>query len=77
MILLAAVMLVPGTRLDAERDVEGDKIAGRLDYTILKDDEIICVSEVKESNIKEGLVMNFVQLNSSLEVCIFMLAMVL
>ncbi|CAJ0847323.1 10628_t:CDS:2 [Entrophospora sp. SA101] len=66
-ILLAAVLSDPGTWLGAERVVEGGEIGRRVDYAILKDNELICISEVKESDVKEGIAMNIIQLDSSLE----------
>ncbi|CAJ0907915.1 13209_t:CDS:2, partial [Entrophospora sp. SA101] len=71
-ILLAAVLSDPGTWLGAERVVEGTLVEGgeigrRVDYAILKDNELICISEVKESDVKEGIAMNIIQLDSSLE----------
>jgi hypothetical protein len=52
--MLAAVLLAPGTWLDAERQVDGDDNWGRIDYSVLKDDQLLCVCEAKESNINAG-----------------------
>jgi hypothetical protein len=35
--------------------VVGDDNTGRVDYTILKGAELICISEAKESDMTEGL----------------------
>ena len=67
-VLLASVLLVPETHLEAERSVEGDDVRGRIDYTMLKGEELICASEAKESNMLEGFSINLMQCTGSIQV---------
>jgi len=67
-VMLAAVLLVPGTRLDAGRNVDGDNNSGRVDYAVLKNAELVCITEAKESDIKQGFAMNLTQCDGSLQV---------
>ena len=59
--LLAAVLLVPRTRLDVELTVVGDDNQGRVDYSMTKGTELICISEAKAADMDEGTVMNLMQ----------------
>lgn len=65
-VLLAAVAL-SDTFLDAEYSITGDENQGRVDYSIFKDEELLCVAEAKESAVSEGLAMNIMQCQGALQ----------
>lgn len=66
-VLLAAVLLVPGTRLDVETSVTGNEIQGRVDYSIFKGNRILVVCEAKASDMMKGTAMNLMQCNAALQ----------
>ena len=65
-VLLAAVLLVPSTRLDFEFRVVGDDNTGRVDYSVTKGTELICISEAKSTDMEEGTAMNLMQCQGAL-----------
>ena len=69
--MAAAVMFVSGTRLYAEKSVEGDDEHGRIDFgvTRLGDDQLICVTEAKIEDIKGGFAQALSALEGTLQVC--------
>ncbi|CAG8855905.1 34956_t:CDS:2, partial [Gigaspora margarita] len=48
--------------------LSGSNDKGRLDFTIKRDENILCVIEAKAQNIEHGLCQNFVQLQVAGEV---------
>jgi hypothetical protein len=60
-VLLAAVLLIPATKLGVEMSVVGDFDHGRVDYSVTKGTELICISEAKAKSLNEGLAMNLMQ----------------
>lgn len=66
-ILIAAVLLAPGTRLDVETSVTGEDDLGHVDYSILKGNELVCISEAKKSEMGEGIAMNLMQCKGALQ----------
>lgn len=46
-VLLSAVLLVPGTKLDVETSVIGEENQGRVAYSVLKGNELMCISEAE------------------------------
>jgi hypothetical protein len=65
-VLIAAVLLAPDTRLDVETSVIGEDDGGHVDYSILKGNELVCISEAKNSYMNEGTAMNLMQCNGAL-----------
>ncbi|CAG8793557.1 37563_t:CDS:2, partial [Gigaspora margarita] len=73
---VSAVNSVPNTILRSQFEIIGDVSASRVDYTIKKIylqltgsgfEEIICVTEVKQIDIKVGVAQNLMQLEGSLD----------
>ncbi|RIB21196.1 hypothetical protein C2G38_2034600 [Gigaspora rosea] len=71
LILVSAVNSVPNTILRSQFEIIGDVSAGRVGYAIKKIypqlvgsgfEEIICVTEVKQIDIKVGIAQNLMQL---------------
>ena len=54
-LLLAAVLLVPSTKLGVETTVLGDDNTGQVDYSITKGADLICISEAKSRDMDRGL----------------------
>ncbi|CAG8494021.1 5452_t:CDS:2 [Scutellospora calospora] len=74
--VLSAVNSVPNTILRSQFEIIGDVSAGRVDYAIKKIypqligsgfEEIICVTEAKQIDIKVGVAQNLMQLEGSLD----------
>jgi hypothetical protein len=65
-VLLAAVLLVPSTRLDVELTVVGDDNTGRVDYSVTKGTKLICISEAKSTDMEEETAMNLMQCQGAL-----------
>ncbi|CAG8756745.1 19543_t:CDS:2 [Gigaspora rosea] len=75
-ILVSAVNSVPNTILRSQFEIIGDVSSGRVDYAIKKIypqltgsgfEEIICVTEAKQIDIKVGVAQNLMQLEGSLD----------
>ena len=66
-VLVAAVLLVPKTRIRAEISVATKVNKGRYDYSIYRDKELICICEAKEEKINAGYAMNIMQCQSALD----------
>jgi len=66
-VLVAAVLFTDGTQLDAESAIDGDISSGRVDYTVLRDAEYICVSEAKNQDFAAGITANLLQCDGSLD----------
>ena len=62
-VLIAAVLLAPDTGLDVETSVIGEDDGGHVDYSILKGNELVCISEAKN----RGTAMNLMQCNGALQ----------
>ena len=75
-IMAAAVIFVSGTRLYAEKSVEGDDEHGRIDFgvTRLGDDQLICVTEAKIEDIRGGFAQALSALEGTLQVCMKMMS---
>jgi len=76
--MAAAVIFVSGTRLYAEKSVEGDDEHGRIDFgvTRLGDDQLICVTEAKIEDIRGGFAQALSALEGTLQVCMKMMSRV-
>lgn len=73
-ILLAAVRYFKNLLIYPQLEVIGDEETGRVDYAINEmksngDDELICITEGKQSDIKSGIGQNILHLDSAIQVC--------
>jgi len=67
-VLLAAVLLVPGTRLDVKKSLIGDEKQEILDYSVLNGSDILCrICHARESNLVESTAMNLMQCKEALQ----------
>lgn len=75
-ILLAAIRYFKNITILPQMEVMGSENTGRVDYAINKikncnEEELICITEGKQSDIKTGIGQNILQLDSALQVSIF------
>ena len=57
-----------GLTLSPQQQVIGEKNTGRVDYTIKNLEELICITEGKQSDTPMGFAQNFVQCESAMQV---------
>lgn len=77
-ILLAAMRYFKNLLIFPQFEIIGEEETGRVDYAInqmrnYSDEELICITEGKQSDIKTGIGQNILQLDSAIQVIFFII----
>lgn len=72
-ILFTAANYFKNISISPEFEIEGNEITGRVDYAIKKiinstEEDLICITEGKQSDLKRGIGQNILQLESAIQV---------
>jgi len=65
------IFIAPQFRLSANSEALNESVGGFVDYSIENNGNIICITESKQHDIPAGVAQNFVQLDSALQVRVF------